>query len=146
MPVAKSYANCPIIKGPYMKNKREYVVVATKNNPNKEVRWYSEEEYCKMYGLPFDYGFNPKKAFGFDKGYIHIFTNDDKNEEFFSQSCARYSTFFGWYIVSNDDVPNNLPDGVRAIKIYWEDISKDDNILPYDQIKALCDYFKMEDK
>ena len=37
MPVANSYANCPIIKGPYTKNKREYVVIATKNNTNKEL-------------------------------------------------------------------------------------------------------------
>ena len=121
MPVAKSYANCPIIKGPYMKNKREYVVVATKNNPNKEVRWYSEEEYCKMYGLPFDYGFNPKKAFGFDKGYITIFRGvKEEHEEWFKQSICRFARWWGWYVISTQEVPKDLPEGVEPVRLDWE--------------------------
>ena len=98
-----------------------------------------------MYGVPYDYGFNPKIAFGFHKGYIHIFTTDGgEADEFFRNSCARYSTFFGWYVVSNDKVPDNLPDGVRAIKLMWEDVSENDKLMSHDKVKALCDYFRME--
>ena len=38
MAVAKSYVNYPIIEGPYTKNGKEYVLIATKTNPRKEVR------------------------------------------------------------------------------------------------------------
>ena len=145
MAVAKSYVNYPVIEGPYTKNGKEYVLIATKTNPRKEVRWYTGAEYAKMYGIPYDYGFNPKTAFGFNKGYIHIFTNDGgEANEFFRNSCARYSTFFGWYIVSNDEIPNNLPDSVRAIKVMWEDVSENDKLMSHDRVKALCDYFRME--
>lgn len=145
MATAKSYANYPILEGPYEKNGKEYVIVKTKTNPHKEVRWYTGAEYAKMYGLSYDYRFDPHKAFGFDKGYIHVFTSDGgETNEFFRNSVARYSTFFGWYIRSVDKVPTELPDGVRAIKIMWEDISKDGKMLPNDQVAAVIAYFKGE--
>ena len=145
MAVAKSYTNYPIIEGPYTKNGKEYVIIATKTNPRKEVRWYSEQEYCKMYGLEYTVKCNEKHMFGFHKGYIHIFTNDgDETNVFFRKSCARYSTFFGWYVVSNDEVPDNLPYGIRAIKLMWEDVSENDKLMSHDRVKTLCDYFRME--
>ena len=42
--VAKSYQELPIIGEPYVKNNRMYVLVKTKSNREKEVRWYSDQE------------------------------------------------------------------------------------------------------
>ena len=46
--------------------------------------------------------------------------------------------------MSNDEIPNNLPDGIRAIKLMWEDVSENDKLMSHDKVKALCDYFRME--
>ena len=46
--------------------------------------------------------------------------------------------------MSNDEIPNNLPDGIRAIKLMWEDVSENNKLMSHDRVKALCDYFRME--
>ena len=79
MPVAKSYKELPICGEPYEKNKRMYVVVECKNGHRKEVRWYTEDEYAKMYP---EEEVKPqrlrsvKEVLGFSKGYITIFKGD----------------------------------------------------------------------
>ena len=48
--VAKSYQGLEILCEPYELAKgRLYVKVRTKSGANKEVRWYTEAEYAKMY-------------------------------------------------------------------------------------------------
>lgn len=50
MPVAKSYQSLEILCEPYVLDKgRQYVKVRTKNGENKQVRWYTDAEYAKMY-------------------------------------------------------------------------------------------------
>ena len=49
--VAKSYQSLKQIGEPYYKNGKQYVVVLNENTGNKrEVRWYTESEYVKLYG------------------------------------------------------------------------------------------------
>lgn len=145
--VAKSFQQYPVVEGPYAKNNKEYVIIATKTNPRKEVRWYSETEYLKLYPPKLeDLKFDAKKAFGFDKGLITVFAGGDDDpvvEEIFRRSAARYSTFFGWYIIAGDPIPQ-LPVYVHKIPISWNDISMHNKMLPKEKVKSIIDTFKKE--
>lgn len=142
--VAKSYEGLPVVKEEYTKNGRTYCKVRTVKGTVKEVRTYTEVEYKKLYGsvsktVSSKTEFNQKKALGFDKGYITIFKGAVvKNEHFFEQSCARFHIAWGWYIVSTEEVPE-LPDGVTAVKINWEDVAANDKMLKsIEEVKKIC--------
>ena len=47
--VAKSFQSLRQIGEPYTKNGRQYVKVEKKSGGEREVRWYTEAEYAKMY-------------------------------------------------------------------------------------------------
>ena len=123
--VAKSYQKLKQACDPYVKsNGRMYVKVIGTNGKEKEVRWYSEDEYAKMYPAdvietdPFK---NQKDILGFQKGYITIFKGDqEKYEDWFNRSIARYCRFWGWYIVSEDVVPFDLPHDIEPIELSWD--------------------------
>lgn len=143
--VAKSFQQYPVIEGPYTKNNKQYVIIATKTNPRKEVRWYSETEYLKLYPPKLEeLKFDAKKAFGFDKGILTVFTggeDDPAVEEIFKKSSARYATFFGWYVIAGDPIPE-LPKYVHKIPVSWEDVSHNDIFLPAEKVKTIVDTFK----
>ena len=143
--VAKSFQQYPVIEGPYIKNNKQYVIIATKTNPRKEVRWYSEVEYLRLYPpKPEDLKFDAKRAFGFDKGILTVFVGGEGDpvvEEIFKMSSARYSTFFGWYVIAGDPIPE-LPKYVHKIPISWEDVSHNDIFLPVEKVKTIVDTFK----
>ena len=73
--VAKSYQNMEIVHEPFQKNGRMYVEVKTSKGTIKQVRWYSQSEYAKMYpedkkDKTKDPYYKPQKyVLGFDKGY-----------------------------------------------------------------------------
>lgn len=133
--VAKTFQSYEILGEPYETNKRLYVRVRNPKNGNERVvRWYSEAEYRKLYpkeetvvASATDY----KKILGFEKGYITIFKGiTDLNEEWFHRlPQARYHVAWGWYIISTEDVPVMLPDGVEAKELLWETIGNADNSL-----------------
>ena len=50
--VAKSYQNMEIVSDVYMVSGRKYVKVRDNKGAEKQVRWYSDAEYAKMYGTP----------------------------------------------------------------------------------------------
>ena len=55
---------------------------------------------------------------GFDNGYITIFKGDQSlYEDWFKSSNARYSTMFQWYIVSTEEVPEDLPNGLEPVRL-----------------------------
>ena len=127
--VAKTYQNYPQLGEPYLVNKRMYVDVKTPKGDVKTVRWYTEKEYNKMYAAsPVNVATNETKgtqkdALGFQKGYITIFKgNVDLNQDWFETSIARYCRHWGWYIVSTESVPTDLPSGVAAVHLSWEDV------------------------
>lgn len=142
--VAKSYEGLPVVEEEYTKNGRTYCKVRTVKGTVKEVRTYTEAEYKKLYGsvsktVSSKTEFNQKKALGFDKGYITIFKGAvAANELFFEKSNARYSRWTGWYIVSTEEVPE-LPDGVIAVKLNWEDVAANDKMIkPIEEVKKIC--------
>jgi hypothetical protein len=143
--VAKSYQGLEVLCEPYNLNNRSYVRVRAKNGESKQVRWYTEAEYSKMYpeekksAEPSPYG-GRKVALGFRDGYITIFKgNTYENLEWFKFSEARYARFWGWYFTSEMEVPADLPYGITPIKLTWEEVSKDGELYSEEKIRAYVD-------
>lgn len=139
--VAKSYASLEQIGEPYSSNNRQYIKVRLANGTVKAVRWYTEREYQKMYpDEPIKITYNQKEALGFSKGYITIFKgNTYEDRDWFKSSSARYSRFWGWYFVSEENLPESLPEDVTPIRLMWEKVSVNDQLLPEDQIKKIIE-------
>lgn len=135
--VAKSYQNLEIIGEPFSSKGRLYIQVKTKGGIFKTVRWYSEKEYMKMY--PNDTSANTEKfkriktqkeTLGFEKGYITIFKgNTYEDKEYFQMSTARYSRLWGWYFISTDELPEDIPEDVTPITLPWEMVGNEDGTL-----------------
>lgn len=134
--VAKSYQSLEIVGDVYNSQGRPYVKVRTKNGNLRQVRWYSEREYAKMYpeervvALEDKYHKTQKEIFGFDKGYITIFKgNTYEEKEYFRENAARYTKFWGWYIMSSLEMPTDLPEDVEPIRLSWELVGNEDGSL-----------------
>ena len=143
--VAKSYQELEIVGDVFVSSGRKYVNVKMKSGKMKTVRWYDENEYRKMYpdvepavSRPADPYYKPQKeVLGFTKGYITIFKGDtETHNDWFRASIARYTRWWGWYIISTDDVPFDLPAGITPIRLPWDLVGNDDgNLKPENQIK-----------
>lgn len=126
--VAKSYQKYEIAAGPYIVNGRQYVKLST----GKQVRYYTEQEYYKMYP-----GEKPtakesetevirplKEVLGFDKGYVTICKGDTYSHlEWFKASEFRYSKFFGWYLCSTLEMPEDFPADLVPVHLTWEAVA-----------------------
>lgn len=133
-----------------------YIKVRTKSGAAKQVRYYTEAEYNKMYKIaataktPAAARYDAKSALGFSEGPITIFRGDTYSHlEWFQQSCARYCKWWGWYVVSTDEVPADLPEDVEPIKLEWAQVSADGiNLNPETAIKPVIDalLFPPEDR
>ena len=138
MAVAPSFQNLERLSEPFEENGKEYILVKTKSGTTRKVRWY-EEPMKKIRPL--------KEVLGFSKGYITIFKGDTYPVlEWFQQSVARYHNFWGWYIVSEDEVPEIIPAGVTPIQLKWEDVAfaDEDQLRPESQIKEHIDSLMYE--
>lgn len=137
MAVAKSYQDLPIIGDVFVSSGRQYVNVKLKSGKTKTVRWYTDSEYRKMYpeAVAVDRSADPyyksqKEVLGFTKGYITIFKGDTYAEiDWFRASIARYARWWGWYIISTEEVPADLPAGIEAIRLPWEFVGQDSGEL-----------------
>lgn len=132
--VAKSFQNLEIISDVYTSQGRQYVRVRTKSGGERQVRWYSEYEYYKMYPEEKVNSSKPKKTqkevLGFEKGYITIFKgNTYEEKEYFRENEARYARFWGWYIMSTQELPSDLPDDVEPVRLDWSLVGNEDGSL-----------------
>lgn len=135
--VAKSYQGLQIVKDEFKVNGKSYVVVKTKLGTLKQVRWYSDSEYAKMY--PEEVKVNKTKdpfwrtqkdVLGFEKGYIYVYKCYDLDHEWFNKNAVcRFARHFGWYSRSTDEVPADIPAGYQAIKLLWEQVGNSDENL-----------------
>ena len=138
MATAPSFANLERLSEPFEENGKEYILVKTKSGTTRKVRWY-EEPMKKIRST--------KEVLGFSKGYITIFKGDTYPVlEWFQESVARYHNFWGWYIVSEDEVPEIIPAGVTPIQLKWEDVAfaDEDQLRPESQIKEHIDSLMYE--
>ena len=135
MPVAPSFTNYKIItENPFLKNGKLYITVQNPNTGNnRDVRWYSEDEYAKAYGKkvaePSDKGFPMlKHARGFDKGPILVIRNDrPADEPWLCRSNARYAVGIGWYIVSEETLPEDAPAHFKYLLLSWDEFRNGDD-------------------
>ena len=144
MPVAKSFQNMEQVTEPYAAGGKMYVKVKHPNTGNiRQVRWYTDAEYSKYY--PEVKIIQPKKSqkdvLGFTNGYITIFKgNTYANLEWFKASVARYARHWGWYIISTEEIPDDLPEGIEPIRLNWEDVSDDGlTVKDEDKVKAFVE-------
>ena len=151
MPVAKSFQSLAIFGEPYIKNGRQYVTVVKPNGGHREVRWYTEAEYAKMYPTEVNDDVDTvlgkkirttKDVLGFTNGYITIFKGDTYSllEWFQEEPKCRYHKIFGWYVISTDELPT-LPAGIEPIQLYWENVAivEEDCLKSEDLIKQHID-------
>lgn len=142
--VAKSYQKLNIATEPYMVNGKMYVKVDLGNGVQKQVRWYTPNEYKKLYGeLPADY-VDPyyksqREVLGFIDGFITIFKgNTYDNKEWFKEIGCTYRKWWGWSLPSNMELPAELPEGVEALRLEWSAVGADEeNLKPEDQVAAV---------
>lgn len=146
MPVAKSYQNLEILCEPYTLDKgRQYVKVRTKNGENKQVRWYTDAEYAKMYPeakteIAITASTDRKTVLGFAEGFITIFKGDTFGYlDWFRASEARFARPWGWYFASTVEVPAELPYGITPIKLTWEEVSTNGILNDENKIRAYVD-------
>ena len=136
--VAKSFQSMKQLGEPFCEKGKMYVNVQNeKSGTVRKVRWYTEAEYTKMYGEKVD---TPAKVFktqkqvlGFENGYVTIFKGDTyANLEWFQKSIARYCKWWGWYIVSTETIPFDLPVGIEPIELKWELVGEEAGYLKSD--------------
>lgn len=136
--VAKSYQGLEQIGEPYTLNNRKYVKVRTKSGTLKQVRFYTEKEYLKMYpGEKIETEDKiirlkqQKEVLGFgDEGFITIFKgNTYEDKEYFKESKARYTRMWGWYFISTDVIPDDLPEDIEPIRLPWDLVGNEDGTL-----------------
>ncbi len=133
MAVAKSFQNYIFLGEPFEKSGRMYVEV---QNPKtltvRTVRWYPEAENEDRIIMR-----SMRTALGFENGFITIFKGDTyPHLEYFQLSCARYCTRWGWYIISTDEVPNDLPEGITPIRLDWNLVGEGENLKSEEVIKT----------
>ena len=143
MPVAKSYQNMKQLGVPYKDKGKAYVRVMTQKGVEKVVRWYDDNEYAKMYpeekkDRSKDPYYKPQKiVLGFEKGYITIFKgNKPEHEEWFEDSICRFARWWGWYVPSTMEVPNDLPEGVMPVRLDWAPMGNEIDWLKSEDIVA----------
>lgn len=129
--VAKSYQDLEIVRDTYIENGHRYCDVRTKDGKIKRVKSYTDAEYKRYYpDVKIIQQGNRKHILGFDNGYITIFKgNTYANLEWFEHSIARYHSLWGWYIVSTDTIPEDIPEGITPIQLTWGDVGNDDGTL-----------------
>lgn len=130
--VAPSFQNFEFLTEPYSSNGKMYIRVRNpKTSTERQVRWYSDAEFGKLYPkekveIKNKYYRPRKEVLGFDKGYITILINADldKHTEWLAAAKARYHKQWGWYIISTEIIPKNHPEEITMKKLLWEEISE----------------------
>lgn len=135
MPTAPSFQDYEFLSEPFTKNKKLYIRVRNpRTNHEREVRWYSDEEFSKQFtvkdAIPDSSKAFPnlKKVRGFSNGPILVVrgdTNDD--EDWLRESVARYAMGIGWYFASDDELPTSIPANFKLIPLAWEEFRDGDD-------------------
>lgn len=145
--VAPSFQKMKQLGEPYAAGGKMYVKVENpKTGTIRQVRWYTDIEYDKIYKptekLLEANEWNWRKALGFSQGPITIFSGDmDMDDEWASSTQARYHVIWGWYFPSEFAVPGDIPIHAGALKtLSWEQIANEHGqMLPKPEIRRIVD-------
>lgn len=128
MAVAPSFQKYPTFGEPYEKNGRQYIVIVYPDGHHREVRWYDTEPAAA--GSKSTSGLGKKirttkEVLGFTNGYITIFKGDTYSllDWFREQEVCRFHNFWGWYVCSQDTLPEEIPAGIEPIQLKWENVA-----------------------
>ena len=131
--VAKSFQGLEVVGDVYTSKGRQYVQVRTKSGNLRQVRWYTEKEYARMYPNEepkMKEAKSQKEVLGFTNGYITIFKGDTfNNQDYFRMNSARYAKTWGWYFISTEPTPEDIPEGVEAVRLPWDIVGNPDGNL-----------------
>ena len=140
--VAKSYQEWEKLGDAYESNGRMYFKVQNPKGGTKEVRAYTETEYKRLYKEApaatsgpqitiSSTGPRVKEVLGFQEGYIYIFKGElDAAAYWFEKTKeCRFHCQIGWYIISTDSVPFDIPSCIESVQLPWEKIGNDDGTL-----------------
>lgn len=154
--VAKSYAELEKTSSVFEENGRSYIKIKLSTGKEKTVRAYTAKEYKQLYheDPPCGNGAQPsvkvkapagpvvKNILGFQEGYIWIFKGDlERAEYWFEQTKeCRFHCQIGWYIVSTESVPFDIPSCIQSVQLPWELVGNEDGTLKRkeDIENALC--------
>ena len=131
-----------IVEEPFLKNGKLYVTVEHPNTHNhRDVRWYTDAEYKKAYGNKSQKdrgnagpigksGFDGlKKARGFSEGPVAVVRGAvAANESWLKYSSARYAVDIGWYFVSTEPLPQEVPTSLFFVFLDWEEAKDGDDM------------------
>lgn len=148
--VAKSYQDWKRECEPFKANGKMYITVRKPTGATKNVRAYTEAEYCKMYPAaapltqncmdePRANGPIVKNVLGFQDGYIWIFKGDLENAEYWFEKTpeCRFHVTWGWYVVSTESIPFDIPSCIESIQLPWEKVGNaDGTLLPKGIVEA----------
>jgi hypothetical protein len=143
VPVAKSYQKLQVVGEPYIKNNKTYIIVQQDSGTRKEVRWYTDAEYAKLYP---EEEHKPSRlrsvrdVLGFKEGYITLFKGDTYPLlDWFHTSNCRYHNFWGWYVVSEESLPDPIPAGLEPVRLMWDSISISDKdcLKPEEEVRTV---------
>lgn len=135
MSVAPSFKDFEMLSEPYVVNGKMYIRVRNpKTGTERQVRWYDEKKTTAAPAPKVnaqDAFYKPQKdVLGFTNGYITIFKGDTYAEiDWFRASIARYARWWGWYIISTEEIPADLPAGLEAVRLPWELVGDDSGKL-----------------
>lgn len=140
--VAKSYKEWKRESEPFEANGKMYITVRKPTGATKNVRAYTETEYLKMYpalapskqngtDAPIENKHKVKNILGFQDGYIWIFKGDlERAEYWFSKTPeCRFHVIWGWYIVSTESIPFDIPSCIESVQLSWEKVGNTDGTL-----------------
>ena len=133
MAVAPSFQKYPTVGEPFEENGREYILIQYPDGHTRKVRWY-EDPIKKIRPT--------KDVLGFSLGYITIFKGDTYPLlDWFRESTARNNRIWGWYFISDEPLPEQIPEGVTPVRLYWKDIANEelDELLPEQQVRAVVE-------
>ena len=152
--VAKSYQTWPVEGEAFENNGKMYLKVRNPKGEIKQVRAYSETEYKRLYketcaspasqsGVAVKpQGPVVKHILGFDEGYIWIFKGDLEHADYWFERTreCRFHRLIGWYIISTESIPFDIPSCIQSVQLPWELVGNEDGTLKCkeDIEKALC--------
>ena len=148
MAVAKSYRDCEILCNPFVQNGRRYVNIKTPSGIERQVRYYSDAEYFKMYGEEFTpvTPLSEKDKLGFVDGYITIFKgNTYPHKDWLKANGARFTKLFNWSFASNVEWPEDeLPEDLEPLQVPWEAVSANDHLRPEAEVRTYIESLMYE--